>query len=135
MSEPFLDRLSRFTPDSGRLDRDALLFAAGRSSARPARGWIALASLLTGTQALSLVLLWPRPTLPTGRSIVPVASGSTPPAALELPPSEASANPGLWTARHRLRESKTEAPPAGEVSLIDGGPPLRAFPPPRSLLN
>ena len=66
MSEPSLERLSRFTPDAGGLDRDALLFAAGRSSARPNRGWMALASLLTGTQALSLVLLWPRPTLPTG---------------------------------------------------------------------
>ena len=54
MSEPSLERLSRFTPDTGGLDRDALLFAAGRSSVRPARGWIALASVLTGTQALSL---------------------------------------------------------------------------------
>ena len=38
MSEPILERLSRFTPDAGRLDRDALLFAAGRESARPNRG-------------------------------------------------------------------------------------------------
>ena len=59
MSEPFLERLSRFTPDAGRLDRDALLFAAGRNSARPNRGWMTMAGLLAGTQALSLVLLWP----------------------------------------------------------------------------
>jgi hypothetical protein len=135
MSEPSLERLSRFTPDSGGLDRDALLFAAGRSSARPARGWIALASVLTGTQTLSLLLLWPRPIPPPGRSTVPVASAPAPPAANEPPASEASANPGLWTARHGLRESKTEDAPAGEVSLIDGGPMLRAFSPPRSLLN
>jgi len=135
MSEPSLERLSRFTPDTGGLDRDALLFGAGRSSARPARGWIALASLLTATQALSLVLLWPRPIPPIRRSTAPVASGPAPPATLEPPASEASANPGLWTARHRPWESRTEDPPAGEVSLIDGGPMLRAFLPPRSLLN
>ena len=64
MSEAFLERLSRFTPDAGGLDRDALLFAAGRSSARPNRGWMTLASLLAGTQTLSLVLLWPHPTPP-----------------------------------------------------------------------
>ena len=57
MSEPFLERLSRFTPDAGRLDRDALLFAAGRGSVRPNRGWITLATLLASTQLLSLVLL------------------------------------------------------------------------------
>ena len=67
MSEPFLERLSRFTPDAGGLDRDALLFAAGRGSARPNRGWMTLATLLASTQALSLVLLWPRPTPPAGR--------------------------------------------------------------------
>ena len=53
MSEPFLERLSRFTPNAGGLDRDALLFAAGRASARPNRAWIALATLLTSTQVLS----------------------------------------------------------------------------------
>ena len=66
MSEPILERLSRFTPDAGGLDRDALLFAAGRGSARPNRGWMTLASLLAGTQALSLVLLWPHSSPPAG---------------------------------------------------------------------
>ena len=66
MSEPFLERLSRFTPDAGGLDRDALLFAAGRVSARRNRGWMTVASLLAGTQALSLIFLWPHPSPPTG---------------------------------------------------------------------
>ena len=53
-----------------------------------------------------------------------------------LATSEASANPGLWSARHSLLESETEDRPAGDVTLIDSGPPLRAFgPPPPSLLN
>ena len=34
MSEPFAERLSRFTPDGGGLDRDALLFAARTRSVR-----------------------------------------------------------------------------------------------------
>ena len=42
MSEPILERLNRFTPDAGGLDRDALLFAAGRESAaaRPVRWFV-----------------------------------------------------------------------------------------------
>ena len=59
MSEPFLERLSAFLPDPGSLNRDELLFAAGRSSARPSRGWKMLASALAATQALSLVLMLP----------------------------------------------------------------------------
>ena len=74
MSEPFLERLSRFTPDAGGLDRDALLFAAGRNSVRPNRGWKTVASLLAATQALSLVLLWPRPNPPTSPSTMSVAT-------------------------------------------------------------
>jgi hypothetical protein len=42
--EPVVERLSRFTPDAGGLDRDSLLFAAGRASARPNRPWVALAA-------------------------------------------------------------------------------------------
>ena len=58
MSEPIVERLSRFTPDAAGLDRDALLFAAGRSSARPNRGWMALASALAVTQAVSLAVMF-----------------------------------------------------------------------------
>ncbi len=74
MSEPFLERLTGFTPDAGRLDRDALLFAAGRSSARPNRGWMTLTCLLAGTQTLTLALLWPHSTPPAGGLAVPVAA-------------------------------------------------------------
>ncbi len=51
--------LTRFTPDAGQLDRDALIFAAGQASVRPNRGWIALSALLATTQAVSLVLMLP----------------------------------------------------------------------------
>jgi hypothetical protein len=131
MSEPFLERLSRFTPDAGRLDRDALLFAAGRGSVRPNRGWITLATLLAGTQALSLVLLWPHPTPSAGRLTVAVAT-----APLEARTSEALTRPGVWSARQRLQESKTDNVPDDTITLIDSGPPLKVFGPlPPSLLN
>jgi hypothetical protein len=136
MSEPILERLSRFTPDAGRLDRDALLFAAGRSSARPNRGWITLATLLANTQALSLVLLWPHPTPPAASFSVPVAVARESPATLDPRTSGAWANSDLWTARHSLLKLETEDQPTGDVTFIDSGPPLRAYGPlAPSLLN
>jgi hypothetical protein len=135
MSEPLLERLSRFTPDTGGLDRDALLFAAGRESARPNRGWMALASLLAGTQALSLAMLWPRPTPPAGGLAGPVARVTAPTEALGPPAPETSADPGLWSARHGLLGPEIVDRPAGDMTFIESEPPLRAFPPPPSLLN
>jgi hypothetical protein len=61
-SDPLAERLGRFTPNSGGLDRDALIYAAGRASAHPSRVWPALAGLLGITQAVTLVLLVSRPT-------------------------------------------------------------------------
>jgi len=136
MSEPFLERLSRFTPDAGRLDRDALLFAAGRSSARPSRGWMTLASLLAGTQVLSLVLLWPHPTPPSAGFDVPVAIRPEPRSTLDPRISGARANTGLWSARRSLLKLETEDPPAEDITFIDSEPPLRAAGRlPSSLLN
>ena len=72
MSEAFLERVSRFTPNASGLDRDALLLAAGRASARPNRALIALATVLTSTQVLSFLFLWSRPTAPVDRFSVAV---------------------------------------------------------------
>lgn len=60
MSESFAEQLSQFTPDGAGLDRDALLFAAGRASARPNRGWMALAGSLAACQVMTCVLFWPK---------------------------------------------------------------------------
>jgi hypothetical protein len=138
MSEQFLERLNRFTPDAGRLNRDELLFAAGRSSARANRGWMSLATVLAGTQALSLLLLWPH----SDKNPIPPAGGITPAvaersaAAPEPRASETLAGPGLWSARRSLVVPETEGRPSADVTFIDSGPPLRAsrsIPP--SLLN
>ena len=135
MSEPILERLSRFTPDAGGLDRDALLFAAGRHSARPNRGWIALAAALASTQALSLALLWPHSSPSVEKSTISIVGVPAPSAAPGPPAAGASADPGLWSARRGLLESDSDDRPASDMTFIDRGPPLRAFPLPPSLLN
>jgi hypothetical protein len=134
MSEPFLERLSRFTPDRGGLDRDGLIFAAGRSSARPNRPWQALAGLLTGTQALLVVLLLTRAEPPADRSSMRIAA--VPAATPGLQPSAGSpeANPGLWSARHRLDDPEPEDRPADTLTLIDSEPPPQVFGPSESVL-
>jgi hypothetical protein len=136
MSEPFLERLSRFTPDAGKLDRDALLFAAGRGSARPNRRWVALAAMLASTQVLSLAFLWARPAPPVGGPAVQVATGPTPATAHETALAQALANPGVWTARHSLEESDLADRPDDTVTFIESEPPLRALGQlPESILN
>lgn len=137
MSEEILERLSRFTPDAGGLSRDAVLFAAGRSSARPGRAWAATASFLATTQVLSLVLLWPHSTSPSaGGSAVVVAPVPGPTEPPDRSIADTSAQAGSWPVGRSLRESDLETRPAGDVTFIDHGPPLRAFAPlPASLVN
>jgi hypothetical protein len=129
MSEPFLERMSRFTPDAGSVNRDALLFATGRASARPNRGWIALAGALAATQALSLVMLWPQHSPLSPGSPVQVAN--TVPVAAEPP---ALPDPSSLLARHRLESEPEDRPDTG--TFVESGPPLRAYgSPPPSILN
>ncbi|HLJ96318.1 MAG TPA: hypothetical protein VKU02_24305 [Gemmataceae bacterium] len=138
MSEPFLERLSRFTPDAGGLDRDALLFAAGRESARPNRPWIAFAAALAVLQPLSLIFLWPHPTPPATYVHVPVVVLPASSASFASAMAEASENPGIWSARHSLLNSDTEETfvSVRAVTFVESGPPLRALGPlPPSILN
>ncbi len=137
MSGPFPERLSRFTPDAGALDPAAVLFAAGRRSARPNRGWVALAAALAGTQALSLALLLVHPAPPAGSGPGTVVHTPPPAAPVEPPPSRPPDSPGLWSARLDLIGSEPrERPPTDPVTFVDTDPPLRAFgPPPPSVLK
>jgi hypothetical protein len=135
MSEPFLERLSRFTPDAGVLDRDAMLFAAGRNSARPNRRWMALAGVLASTQALSLALLWVPPPHEGGLS-VPVATAPSPAALVKPATAAEPADSGLLSVHSDLRDAEIVDRPSESVSLVDSGPPLRALGPvPPSILN
>jgi hypothetical protein len=122
MSESFLERLSRFTPASG-LDRDSMLFAAGRASARPGRPWMALAGVLAATQLVSLVLLWPQPAQQQQRTMAsarPIERLQTP-----APAPEPSS---LLTLREQAIASDGNLP---DLPCTRGpaatDPPLRAF--------
>jgi hypothetical protein len=138
MSEPFIERLSRFTPDAGGLDRDFLLYAAGRASVRPNRTWIALAAALAVTQPLFLILLWPRTTPPAGHVALTSASRLPPPSTLHASTADRPDSAGLWSVRHNALDLEHEDNPAppGTVTFVESGPPLRAFVSlPSSILN
>src|SRR6476659_1457630 len=106
MSEPFIERLSRFTPDAGALARDFLLYAAGRASARTHRVWIALTAALAVTQPLSLILLWPPPAPPGVNRALPTVSRPSPVSREERWIPDSSASASLWSGRHKLRDTE-----------------------------
>jgi hypothetical protein len=137
MPEPFLERLSRFTPDGGGLDRDALLFAAGRGSARANGGWKAIATLLAASQVLSLVLLWPQRVPPGGGLSVAVNDLEVRPADREsVSHASAQVGSGVWSVRGSLLQAEAEERPSAAITFIDSDPPLRTLgPPPASLVN
>ncbi|HEV3022356.1 MAG TPA: hypothetical protein VGX76_07805 [Pirellulales bacterium] len=132
MPEPFFERLTRFTPDPGDVNRDALLFAAGRASARPNRGWIGLAAALAGSHLLVLTLLWPQ-SIPPGRTM-PIADSHASPAARG--PSRSAVTESVWSIGRDIDDAQIDDRPTDIVTLIESGPPWRAFgPPPASILN
>ena len=121
MSDPLTDRLARFTPAG--LDRDALLFSAGRASARPDRRWQAIAALLAFAQVLTLAwLLRPVPA-PAPQAAHPAVAPAGP-APSSGPSGDSSESPSL--IRHWPRAD--EPAPAVTADLVPDAPPLRAFP-------
>lgn len=125
MSEP-IERLSRLTPDASGLDRDALLFAAGRASARPNRRWHALCAALATTQMLTLGLAyWP------GTDVMPPARTPSPAPMVEITPREVPEPrpaPSLWRQRELAIASGGELPaPAPVSNPMTSEPPLHAF--------
>lgn len=132
MSKPLAEILSRFTPDGTRLDRDTLLFAAGRASARPNRRWQVFAGALAACQLLTLMALWPR-----------TPSASFRPPSVAVRPSELAApltphDPSELgvLSEHLLASDGDWVSPAEEGPMIAPEPPLRALdPPPAKYLN
>ena len=115
MPGPLEDSLSRFTPSPGGLDRDALLFAAGRASARPGRKWPTVAALLALSQALTLALLVAGTPPPRDRS--------RPPPAVPAVPSESAPPSRRWPAAGG-RPRRTSVPPPASDDLMPDEPPL-----------
>ena len=126
MAESFAEQLSQFTPDGSGLDRDALLFAAGRASVRPNRGWATLAVTLAASQLLTLVLFWPK--TPAMTNIVQDAPPA-PSLPEDLKPSSASEEKELRALSNRAFAWEDGIPPlaAPVQSLAPESPPLRAF--------
>src|SRR5438105_6699370 len=123
MPEDLAERLSRFSPDGSGLDRDALLFAAGRASVRPPRRWAAVAGALAACQVVTLALLWPRPAPPAG----PLATG-VPPRVVEPTPSRPADPDELGALTRRLLRSGADdlGPPVAVDTLAPSSPPLHA---------
>lgn len=138
MSEPLAERLSRFTPNAAELDRDALLFAAGRASMRPSRTWPALAGVLAVVQLLTVLLLWPRSAPPSpAPSVMPFAA-SEPHRAEPMPAPISETDPSALRAlRQRMLETDLDYPVSPSAApMVPPDPPLHAFgKPPSSLLN
>jgi hypothetical protein len=115
MSEDVIETLARFSPKA--VDRDAMLFAAGRATAKPSRFWKwATASLLVSQTLTLAVILWPK------REPVPVPE-PTPiliPDDTPLPPLDPYSL--LALSRNPDFESKSESFTPGPSR-----PPLTAF--------
>jgi len=114
------DRLGRFTPNAAGLDRDAILFAAGRRSARGSWVWKAAAVVLAVSQVVTLVALWPK----SPAVVAPIAA----PAALapmDEPAPPESPPPDVWTAGSRP-DVVQQSEPLSTVQFIPSDPPLTA---------
>ncbi len=121
--DPLIRQLSKFTPNSGGLDRDAVIFAAGKASGKPSCRWKALAGTLALSQVMTLGLfLWP-----ANASITPVTVQPTFVAAESQMPPETK-NDDLrkyWQLREQLLSDDGTLPP---LELYDSAwadePPL-----------
>ena len=82
MSEDVIGKLARFSPTAPGLDRDELLFRAGRASAPSARRWKVVAGVLALAQVGTAAawLAWPAP------APVVIVSPAVEPAAVDAAP-------------------------------------------------
>jgi hypothetical protein len=121
--DPVTDQLGRFTPSAPGLDRDAILFAAGRRAGRGGWLWKAAAGLLAVSQAVTLVALWPK----APAVVVPEAPAPAvgPTAGPEPEPPPVSLPPDVWTAGSRP-DVLLRSEPMVPVQLVPPGPPLTA---------
>jgi hypothetical protein len=119
--DPVLGKLAQFTPDSGRIDRDELLFAAGRASAPKARAWKIAVLVLAICQA-AILIVWTagiQPTNPRSNPSVQSIESQN-----GLPASEPSTNApdpaGSYVEIVRRWERDALPPPA---PIADPNPP------------
>src|SRR5581483_231977 len=88
LTDPVARTLARFTPTAAGIDRDELLFAAGRASAPGPRWWKRATAALLVTQATTLTAwLRPAPDRPPAPALAAPAAPEPPPAPAPLPPN------------------------------------------------
>ena len=116
MPEDVTSDLKAFTPVG--LDRDAVLFAAGKAAARLWAGWKWLATGLLVSNAISLgVLFWPKPKLDPP-PVLPLQQ--LPVLPVEQPPPPLTTEPYSYIALSQGWIAPTVAdigPPAEQVPL------------------
>jgi len=89
-NDPVIHRLARFTPDESLIDPAALLFRAGRASARTSWGWkLAVAGLLLAN-AVTVAILFARRDPPRPPEATPAPAMTPAPA---LPPAPMPESP------------------------------------------
>lgn len=120
--DPLAQRLARFTPSTG-MDRDALMFEAGRRSVRGRRAWPVVAALMAIGQAITVVVLWPSP---TEGALVSAISNEAPSVVLPSWTEPSPMTEGIWSARTSFEEVMATPTSHGVVEPVDR-PPLRPF--------
>jgi hypothetical protein len=119
LTDPVARTLARFTPAAG-LDRDEVLFRAGRASAPKGRWWKRATALLLVTQAATLVALMRPGTEPV--VVPPPAPGS--PASEPSPDAPDPFPPGSYGALTRAAARNGLPPSAPAPDTSPGGSPL-----------
>jgi hypothetical protein len=117
--DPLTDALARFTP-AARLDRDEMLFQAGRASARAGRLWKGVAALLLATNVATLTMWFS--TRPRQVVVIETQPAPIPAEPVEPQPTEAESQAPSWTVTARR---SGELPPRSEgtdARLIESKP-------------
>jgi hypothetical protein len=117
--------LSRLTPNRGKIDRDALIFAAGRRSAGKNRGWKAMTGILVAGQLLTLAFLGPHPAASRPSNQVRIASDR--PEQVERGTTAPLPSEWLQLRESLLAGERMPAPKESNEALVPDDPPLRAF--------
>jgi hypothetical protein len=125
--DPVLDKLARFTPDGSPVDPAAILFRAGRASARTHWGWkVAVAGLLLANLGtVGFFALRPeKPHQPPEPMPVPVAVPVVVPSPEPQPSPEVSPSP--WSLGALLRTADPRDLPVAQtaIDLAPTEPPL-----------
>jgi hypothetical protein len=126
--DPLLQKLARFTPTSNKIDRDAMLFAAGRAAGSTSRGWKLLAAGLAMSQAGILAIWLATPSIDRlqlqSRPLVAESSVNTP--RLERDSDRQTESPESYGSLMRHLERDGLPMPESAVDPLPASPVLSA---------